>query len=298
MSLPPEAIDSGSSSVCHILRISAGGLSAREDTVATEEPLEIQLSYEKTGGLRVTRSVAVTMRTPGHDAELAAGFLFTEGLLQSPEQIESIAPAPVAPGRTRPGHTLLVTLRAGVAVDLRSLERNFYTTSSCGVCGKASLEALALARVPALAPDAPVIPAPVILRLPAVLRETQTVFEQTGGLHAAALFAATGALLAVREDVGRHNAVDKVLGAQFLAGRTPLSAAILLVSGRTSFELMQKTLMAGVPVLAAVGAPSSLAVEMARRYGATLIGFIRDGRLNVYAGAQRLAETHHAAPLA
>ncbi|MFI5337719.1 MAG: formate dehydrogenase accessory sulfurtransferase FdhD [Opitutales bacterium] len=278
--------------------MSAEGLTSREDTVATEEPLEIQLNYGKPGGLQVTKSVSVTMRTPGHDPELAAGFLFTEGILHDRDQVAEIASVPSAPGRPVNGNTLRVTLRPGVAVDLRSLERHFYTTSSCGVCGKTSLEALRLTGRIALQPEEPLLQAPMILRLPATLRETQTVFEQTGGLHAAALFDASGLLLCVREDVGRHNAVDKVIGAQFLAGRTPLAGRIMLVSGRASFELMQKTLMAGVPVLAAVGAPSSLAVDVARQYGATLIGFIREGRFNVYAGGQRLRETRtpHSAP--
>jgi FdhD protein len=263
-------------------------MTARADAVATEEPLEIQLGFEKRGGLRVMKSVSITMRTPGHDAELAAGFLFTEGILRDRSQIREIGPAPTVDGRAANGHTIRVTLHDGVEVDLRTMERHFYTTSSCGVCGKTSLDALHVTGRIALAPAEPVLDLPTVLRLPQVLREAQTVFDQTGGLHAAGLFDATGALLGVHEDVGRHNAVDKVLGAQFLAGRTPLSGCVLLVSGRASFELVQKTLMAGVPVLAAVGAPSSLAVELARQFGATLLGFVRDGRLNVYAGAQRL----------
>ncbi len=289
---PPGGLtDPGSSTPCTVLRVTAEGMAAQSDAVATEEPLEIQLNYEKTGGLRVTKSVAITMRTPGHDAELAAGFLFTEGILQERGQIEAIAVVPPAPGRPVNGNTIRVTLRDGVAVDLRTLERHFYTTSSCGVCGKTSLEALRVTGRIELAAKEPMIDRPTVLRLPQVLRETQTVFDQTGGLHAAGLFDATGALLCVHEDVGRHNAVDKVIGTQFLAGRTPLARCILLVSGRASFELMQKSVMAGIPVLAAVGAPSSLAVEVARQFGATLLGFVRDGRLNVYAGAQRLRET-------
>ncbi|HVU15420.1 MAG TPA: formate dehydrogenase accessory sulfurtransferase FdhD [Candidatus Didemnitutus sp.] len=282
---------SGSSTACNVLRVTEEGMTARADAVATEEPLEIQLSYEKTGGLRVTKSVAVTMRTPGHDAELAAGFLFGEGILREPGQIEQISAPPPAEGRTARGSVIRVALRAGVEVDLRSLDRNFYTTSSCGVCGKTSLEALRLTGRIALPSDEPVLDLSAILRLPKILRETQTVFDQTGGLHAAGLFDAAGTLIGVHEDVGRHNAVDKVIGAQFLAGRTPLLHHVLLVSGRASFELMQKALTAGVPVLAAVGAPSSLAVELARQFGATLFGFVRDGRLNVYAGAHRLRET-------
>lgn len=270
------------------------GVSAREDSVATEEPLEIQLSYAKQGGLRVTKSISVTMRTPGNDAELAAGFLFTEGIVSDRGQIDAIGAAPAGSGGSSRANTLRVALHPWVDVDLRGLERHFYTTSSCGVCGKASLEAIrAAARAP-LNPEEPMIHAGVVARMPETLREAQAVFEQTGGLHGAALFDPAGAMLCAREDVGRHNAVDKVLGAQFLAGRTPLSRHILVVSGRASFELMQKAIMAGVPVLAAVGAPSSLAVSVARQFGATLLGFVRDGRVNVYSGAQRLHEAHSA----
>lgn len=273
-----------------ILRLNREGLSAATDVVAVEEPLEIQLNYEKPGGLRVTRSAAITMRTPGHDPELAAGFLFTEGILSERDQLEAIrgAVSPDAPPGT--SHAMQVVLRAGVAVDLKPLERNFYTTSSCGVCGKASLAALQFGGRGILPADGPLLEGATIRRLPEILRETQTVFDQTGGLHAAGLFDFAGNLRCVREDVGRHNAVDKVIGERFLAGETPLSRSILLVSGRASFELMQKALMAGIPVLAAVGAPSSLAVDVARRFGATLIGFLRDGRFNLYAGAQRLRE--------
>jgi FdhD protein len=288
----------GSSTACNVLRVTADGITSRGDAVATEEPLEIQLSYEKRGGLRVTKSVAITMRTPGHDAELAAGFLFTEGIVHDRSQLEELSAVASENGRAVHGRTIRVALRAGVEVDLRTLERHFYTTSSCGVCGKTSLEALRVNGRIQLAPDEPVIDLQTILRLPQVLRETQTVFDQTGGLHAAGLFDSAGNLLCVHEDVGRHNAVDKVIGAQFLAGRAPLSRHVLLVSGRASFELMQKSLTAGVPILAAVGAPSSLAVDVARQFGATLLGFVRDGRLNVYAGAHRLRETSASVPLA
>jgi FdhD protein len=285
-------MEPGSSHSVNILRVNGEGVSHREDPVATEEPLEIQLGYTRRGGLPVTRSVAITMRTPGDDAALAAGFLFTEGILRHRDQVGSIDPVPRADGRGPRGKVIRVSLREGVEVDLRSLERHFYTSSSCGVCGKTSLEALSLAGGVPLDPDQPHLDTRTVLRLPQLLREAQTVFDQTGGLHGAALFSAAGALLGVKEDVGRHNAVDKLVGEQFLAGRTPLSNSILLVSGRASFELMQKAVMAGIPVLAAVGAPSSLAVEVARQFGATLLGFLRDGRFNVYAGAQRLHEVH------
>jgi FdhD protein len=265
-------------------------LSARDDSVATEEPLEIQVSYERRGGVRVNRSVSVTMRTPGDDGELAAGFLFGEGLVRDPEQIDAIAPAP-AEGKSPSGrNTIRVSLADGVRIDLGALERHFYTTSSCGVCGKTSIDALRLARPAGLLPDGPSVDFATLQRLPQTLRGGQRVFGQTGGLHAAALFGPDGRMISLREDVGRHNAVDKVIGAQFLAGRTPLATTLLAVSGRASFELMQKALMAGIPVLAAVGAPSSLAVELARQFGATLVGFIREGRFNVYSGAHRLRE--------
>ncbi len=276
----------GGSTALSILRATPAGLSTHEDSVATEEPLEIQLSYEKRG-VRVTRSVSVTMRTPGNDEELAAGFLLGEGLISERGQVAGIAPVKE--------NTVQVSLAPGVEVDLRALERHFYTTSSCGVCGKTSIEALGMARQVSLPADGPVMDFGTLLRLPETLRGAQSVFERTGGLHGAALFDPAGRLVAVREDVGRHNAVDKVVGAEFLAGRTPQSRAVLVVSGRASFELMQKALMAGIPILAAVGAPSSLAVELARHHGATLLGFVRDGRMNIYSGAHRLREVQPAA---
>lgn len=273
-----------------VLRATRDGLTAHDDLLATEEPLEIQLAYEKGPGVQVARSLSVTMRTPGHDAELAAGFLFGEGLVREPGHIQDIGPAEGGPGQS-----ILVRLAAGQKPDLRSLERHFYTTSSCGVCGKTSIEALRLNVRHPLDPDEPVVDFGALLEMPGALRAAQSLFEQTGGLHAAGLFDAGGRLVSAREDVGRHNAVDKVIGSQFLAGRTPLSRSVLVVSGRASFELMQKALMAGIPILAAVGAPSSLAVEIARQCGATLLGFVRSGRLNVYAGAHRLSGVPDAA---
>jgi len=187
-------------------------------------------------------------------------------------------------------NTIRVCLSTGVEVDLRALERHFYTTSSCGVCGKTSIEALSAAREIRLSPEEPRVPLRILVGLPEQLRKTQSVFERTGGLHGAALFEPTGRLVLAREDVGRHNAVDKVVGAQLLAGTTPLGNAVLVVSGRASFELMQKALMAGIPIFVAVGAPSSLAVDLARQFGSTLLGFARGDRVNVYSGAQRLVE--------
>jgi FdhD protein len=265
-----------------ILRIGAGPPETETDLIATEEPLEIQLRYTRRG-VEIRKTVAITMRTPGHDGELAAGFLFTEGIVRDPSDITAIITTPDRP------HTVTVTLRSEISVDLRRLERSNYMTSSCGVCGKASLDAVRTATRHPLPHSEPLLDPPVIHRLPGALRSAQAGFDQTGGLHAAALFTHDGRLIAVREDIGRHNAVDKIIGSQMLdEGALPLSDRILFVSSRASFELVQKTLMAGCPILAAVGAPTSLALELAREAGATLLGFIRDNRFNVYSGASRL----------
>ncbi len=263
-----------------------GGTSdAPDDLVAVEEPLEIRLGQEIDGRTE-HQAVSITMRTPGDDRELAAGFLFTEGILQHREQVREIRHCGHGVGLT---NTLRVDLLPGVAVDVKRLERNFYTTSSCGVCGKTSLEALATgASGVTTTPGLRIAPA-LIHSLPTRLRERQPTFASTGGLHAAALFAPGGELLALREDVGRHNAVDKLIGARFLAGELPARDQILLLSGRASFELLQKAVMAGIPIVCAVGAPSSLAVDAAREFGVTLLGFVRDGRFNVYTGAERIA---------
>ena len=236
------------------------------------------------------------MRTPGDDGELAAGFLFTEGIVKSPDQIGQIRHCGLKIGRhagtldraaALNSNTIRVDLNDGVDIDFKRLERHFYTTSSCGVCGKSSIEALHTG-AKRLEAAGPMIDAELIHSLPDRLRASQDVFETTGGLHASALFNSSGELEIVREDVGRHNALDKVIGAKFLAGESPLTDKILLVSGRASFELVQKALMAGIPILAAVGAPSSLAVELAREFGMTLVGFVRDGSFNVYAGGERI----------
>lgn len=267
-----------------------------DDLLAVEEPLEIRLAFTEDGKL-VHRAVSITMRSPGHDGELAAGFLFTEGILASPDQVKQIRHCGLKIRKAKGvidrvsalnSNTIRVELAGGVNLDLKRLERHFYTSSSCGVCGKSSIEALRL-NVEKIADDGFSITPDVICALPQKLLAAQTAFAKTGGLHASALFSADGELEIIREDVGRHNALDKVIGAKFLAGETPLSNKMLLVSGRASFELVQKALVAGIPVMAAVGAPSSLAVELAREYGMTLIGFLRDGRFNVYSGEQRLA---------
>jgi FdhD protein len=267
-----------------------------EDVLAVEEPLEIRLGLPKNGRVE-HRAISITMRTPGNDAELGAGFLFTEGILKSPDQIKQIRHCGLAIGKGKGAldrakalnsNTIRVDINEGVDIDLKRLERHFYTTSSCGVCGKSSIEALHTGTQKIEDRNYPKIESSVIHRLPEILRASQDVFEQTGGLHASALFNAKGELEIVREDVGRHNALDKVIGAKFMAGEMPLSDNILLVSGRASFELVQKALMAGIPILAAVGAPSSLAVELAAEFDMTLVGFVRDGRFNIYTGESRI----------
>jgi FdhD protein len=255
-----------------------------QDLLAVEEPLEIRLG---------DKSVSITMRTPGHDFELAAGFLFSEGILHNAAQVREIRWSHLANGNPRQlGNSVTVELKPGVEIDLDRLERHFYTTSSCGVCGKASIEAvqaqMEMQACPVLPRNSPLIESRVVHGLPDALRRAQPVFERTGGLHAAALFSPDGTLQLLREDVGRHNAVDKLIGAEMLAGHTPLGEHLIFVSSRASFELVQKALMAGIPILAAVGAPSSLAVETAQRFNLTLLGFVRDSRFNIYSGASRI----------
>lgn len=235
-----------------------------------EEPLQIRLG---------TRDLAITMRTPGNDTELATGFLFTEGFVRQREDIANIEC-----DRNR----VVITPGSGLEIDSTGSDRNFYMTSSCGVCGKTSIEALENAGCTFLPRGVPAVAESLIRSLPGRLRESQAVFDRTGGLHAAGLFSTGGDLILLREDVGRHNAVDKLIGRALLDGRVPLHNYLLMVSGRTSFELVQKAVMAGIPMLAAVGAPSSLAVKTALRFGMTLIGFLRDDRFNVYSDAGRI----------
>ncbi|HML16096.1 MAG TPA: formate dehydrogenase accessory sulfurtransferase FdhD [Bryobacteraceae bacterium] len=248
-----------------------GALSA-QDLVAVEEPLEILLN---------DRNVAITMRTPGNDEELAAGFLFGEGILRDRAAVRDVSA--IAPNRVN-----VATREENV--DLDRLERHFYISSSCGVCGKASIQAVEAMECAPVPRHQPVISRNLVPRLPEILRSRQSAFDRTGGLHAAALLDTQGTMLDVREDVGRHNAVDKLIGAAFLAGATPLHDRIVMVSGRASFELVQKALMAGIPIMAAVGAPSSLAVELALRFGMTLAGFVRHRRFNLYSGEWRVAD--------
>jgi FdhD protein len=266
----------------NISRVDGTAMTSEPDTLAVEEPLEIRLGLE-IEGRRAHRSVSITMRTPGHDLELAVGFLFTEGILTAPEQVAGVRSCGA-------GNVVRVDLKRGMEVDLARLERHFYTSSSCGVCGKTSLEAV-IVNCPARTREGwPVVEAATIQQLPVALRQSQAVFERTGGLHASALFDPEGRLLCVREDVGRHNALDKLIGVMFQEGRTPLGEMILLVSGRASFELVQKAAVAGIPILAAVGAPSSLAVDLARAQGMTLLGFVRSDRFNIYTGVERIQQ--------
>lgn len=262
-----------------------------EDQVVVEEPLEIRVTYFPEGGAPTrTQSVAVTMRTPGHDFELAAGFLFGEGLIRGRGEIRKVTYC--TGDAPQEYNQVEVRLVPGASFDPSRLERNFYATSSCGVCGKASLEAVEIQGCSPLALDGPSIPLAVLPSLPHRLREAQPVFARTGGLHAAALFRPDGELVAVREDVGRHNAVDKLVGHRLLEGNGAEEGEpmILVVSGRASFEVLQKALMARIPVVAAVGAPTSLAVELAREFRITLVGFVHREGANVYAGEERLVD--------
>jgi FdhD protein len=252
-----------------------------EDTVTVEEPLEIRV-----GGT----ALAITMRTPGHDVELAIGFLISEGIIRSGDDVQA---GRYCAGATEDGvntyNVLDIALAPGVAAPDPSLARAFYTTSSCGLCGRASIDAVRNRSAYGFSGDATIVSAAVVAQLPERLRGEQAVFDKTGGLHAAGLFdAATGEVIVVREDIGRHNAVDKVVGWAAQAGRLPLRDTVLMVSGRASFELTQKAWMAGIPVLAAVSAPSSLAVDLAAEAGMTLIGFLRGDSMVIYAGAQRV----------
>ena len=268
-----------------VTRLRDGSGSTRQDVVAVEEPLEIRVRFADGDRWR-TRSVSVTMRTPGDDFELAAGFLFAEGLVSDRRDVQEIS---YCSGDEQQEYNLLeVRLAPGASFDPGLLNRNFYMTSSCGVCGKASLDAIEVQGCAPVADGTLSVRADVLKALPDALRAAQPGFEKTGGIHASGLFDRDGALLGLREDVGRHNALDKLIGREFLAGRLPLADRIVLVSGRTSFELLQKATMAGVPVVAAVGAPSSLAVELARRFNVTLVGFTRTTGFNVYAGRARV----------
>ncbi len=253
-----------------------------QDVVAVEEPLEIRLRYDHLNET-ITKSISVTMRTPGHDIELAIGFLFTEGIISGSSEVISVE---AAGGRT--GNVVIVTISSDLTDKLKKLDRHFYTSSSCGVCGKASIEALDTVCDYQDVKDNVTVNTSVLYQLPSVLREKQEVFDKTGGLHGCALFDVSGEFIELMEDVGRHNALDKLIGDFVNRGKVPLTNYLLLLSGRASFELVQKSIMAGIKVIASVGAPSSLAVELANDWGVTLVCFLRDRRFNVYSGAHRV----------
>ena len=255
-----------------------GKLHRKDDYLAAEEPLEIRVGEEP---------LSVTMRTPGHDRELAAGFLFTEGLIQRREQIVNLESAEPKDGTNR-GNVIQAELAPDAAPDFVKMKRHFFAASSCGICGKASIDSIRARLLAAPNPDFR-LNAELLVRLPDALRSSQDVFQRTGGLHAAALFDPRGKLLVLREDIGRHNAVDKVIGWALLEGHVPLADSVLLVSGRGGFEIVQKAIIAGVPVVASVSAPSSLAVQLARELRLTLIGFLRGRRFVIYAGEERVA---------
>lgn len=276
------------SGISHVLieKISSSGRAEAKDVLACEEPLEIRLAYFK-GKEVLQKALSVTMRTPGNDVDLAVGFLLSEGIIKEKSDLikaEYLAHKSVDSRENR----LLIGLSKNVDFDIKRLERHFYTSSSCGVCGKASIEAIETKCDLQLTHNQAIINKKTISSLPITLRNSQKLFKETGGIHAAGIFDTEGKLILLREDVGRHNAVDKVIGAALQKDLFPLSNYILQVSGRTSFELVQKALMAGVPILSAVGAPSSLAVDLAKEYGMTLLGFVKGERFNIYSGGERI----------
>ena len=262
-----------------IVAVRGESLEVRDDRVVGEAPLEIRAA----GPRQDPVAVAVTMRTPGNEAELAVGFLRTEGLLDGQEILGTTGGDPGA--LSQPDDTIVVRL-SRTFDDSKVAERHFVATASCGICGKASIDEIALRAEPL--PDGPVVSRSVILALPDLLRAAQRAFDETGGLHAAGLFSPRGELIALREDVGRHNALDKLVGSQVLAGAMPLHDRLLMVSGRVSFEIVQKAAVAGIPIVCAISAPSDLAIETAQRLGATLVGFLRDDGFNVYAHDARI----------
>lgn len=269
-----------------IIKFIEGNAIPVSDQVAVEEPLEIRLAYS-TGTGHMQKPVAVTMRTPGHDRELAAGFLYTEGIIRHHDAIEQIRHIPGDENR------IVVTLKENILPNLHNAERNFYTTSSCGVCGKASIDAIETGWEQSQTTDSLVIDAGLLYSIRESAVQLQPVFEATGGLHASTVFNLDGTYFLVREDVGRHNALDKLVGFALLSGRLPLGHCILLLSGRASFELLQKAAMAGIKIVVALGAPSSLAIDMAKEAGITLVGFLKPGRFNIYTGEHRIKTGGH-----
>lgn len=272
-------------SVTGITRVRATqeNLHQQDDLLTVEEPLEIRIGSRG----QKTITLAITMRTPGNDAELAAGFLFAEGLVKNKHDLLELGPDPEA---INPDNSITATLASEAGYDTDRLQRHFFTNSSCGVCGKTSMQALELLHRPELSAQQPLIASPTLCQLPQLLRQQQQQFSATGGVHSAALFSPTGQLLRLREDVGRHNAVDKLIGSLLLDEQLQNARqAVLLVSGRASFELVQKALMADIAFLAAIGAPSSLALQLADRHGMTLAGFLKADGFNVYTGSQRIS---------
>ncbi len=262
-----------------VLRVRGQSADRSGDSVAVEEPLEVGLSYQAEGR-QTTQTISVTMRTPGDDSELALGYLFSEGIIDDMSHVDAVSESR--------DNRVDVALASSHDPDISRLQRHSYMSSSCGVCGKASIEALRTIGAERLPSGNMRVDRATLQGLPGALSESQAVFEQTGGLHAAALFDSSGKLLRVREDVGRHNALDKLIGACLRAGETPLHERILLLSGRISFELVQKAVRAQVPVVAAIGAPSSLAIELAGEYNVTTVGFLSEDRFNVYSGSERI----------
>jgi FdhD protein len=275
-----------------IIKVNDAESIAVSDSLAIEGPLEIKLAY-RADGERVIKNVSVTMRTPGNDAELAAGFLFTEGIIKSKEEIDTIEYCFLACEENKE-NVIQVILTDGVAPNLHNTERNFYTTSSCGVCGKGSINAIrTVSSFIKQKDEHNSVDAEILYLLPEILKQHQAIFADTGGLHASALFNTDGKLLLVREDVGRHNALDKLIGAALNKNWLPLDQSVLLLSGRASFELVQKAAMAGINMIVAVGAPSSLAVELAAEFNITLAGFLRGRRFNIYTAAHRISIPIH-----
>jgi FdhD protein len=270
---------------CRITRFGSEGIVQQEDTLAVEEPLEIRVRWQRAGAWE-EEPLTITMRTPGHDLELAAGLLFSEGIVRQRSQIFSIRHADN--NNTVNNNTVVVELVDDHQLDMKRFQRNFISTSSCGVCGKMAIESLALLHQPQLDEQVPCIDVALLKTLPSLLKAAQTLFAQTGGVHAAGLFSTDGHLLMLREDVGRHNAMDKLLGACLSSDQFSMRHSILLVSGRAGFEIIQKALAADIGFVVAVGAPTSLAVELAQTYGMTLIGFLKDAGFNCYSGPQRL----------
>ncbi len=280
MSSPVSGLPSSLQQV-NIARVREQSFDHVFDQLAVEEPLEIRLSFGLQSA-RLEKTISLTMRTPGEDAELAVGFLIGEGIVAKRDWLQSVESNPFNPNSVK------VILHPDAPVDLKRLERNFYTTSSCGVCGKTSIEALKVQGGLLVSSAECQVERDVIVKLPDLARTAQKLFSSTGGIHASSLFNLSGELELVHEDVGRHNALDKVIGAKFLAGAWPLNETILLVSGRASFELVQKAAVSGIRVFCAVGAPSSLAVELAKEVDMTLVGFLRERRFNIYHGEKRI----------